>query len=673
MIFSGVSRSALSNWPRGEFGKSCFLLRGANKTTEKPIMASLFEPISIGNLRLKNRIVMAPMTTLYADEDGSVSNRLQDYILARARGGVGLIILEGAYTHWTGKGFPNQLSIEHDHSIPALKKVTTAVHREGAKIAVQLLHAGRQNTLTSVQTPVAPSPIPCPVLKKAPRALTTAEIEEITDSFAEGALRAVEAGFDCIDIHAAHGYLINQFLSPYSNQRTDEYGKTLHGRARFLLETVEKVKAKAGPGFPISCRISADEFVAGGLELEQSKRIARLLQERGISAIHVSGGVYESAQMIIPPFGFGHGTLVHLAEGIKDAVDVPVSAVGRIIEPQTAEEIISRGHADMVALGRALIADPNWPLKAMENRFEEIRHCIGCGACRQRAIRPQMNCLVNYEVGREGEARIIPAGKPKKVWVIGGGPGGMEAARVAALKGHRVTLYEKQEKLGGAFLVASLPPRKGEYTKAIQYLEWELKRLDVAFHLNREVREDLILSSKAEAFIFATGASPSVPDVPGIDQPNVVQATAILSEETHAGESSLVVGGGSVGAETAEFLAAKGRKVTLIEMLGGVALDAPDTVRVVLLENLKKMRVDIKTSTTLKAIEGRKVLVKTNNREAPIDGIDTVVLAVGSKPNSGLFEKVKAKKAEMFLIGDSSQPRTALEAIHEGSKIARQL
>ena len=249
----------------------------------------------------------------------------------------------------------------------------------------------------------------------------------------------------------------------------------------------------------------------------------------------------------------------------------------------------------------------------------------------------------------------------------------MEAARVAALKGHRVTLYEKQEKLGGAFLVASLPPRKGEYTKAIQYLEWELKRLDVAFHLNREVREDLILSSKAEAFIFATGASPSVPDVPGIDQPNVVQATAILSEETHAGESSLVVGGGSVGAETAEFLAAKGKNVTLIEMLDGVALDAPDTVRIVLLENLKKMRVDIKTSTTLKAIEGRKIVVITNGGEAPIHGIDTVVLAVGSKPNSGLFEKVKAKKAEMFLIGDSSQPRTALEAIHEGSKIARQL
>ena len=636
-------------------------------------MATLFESICIGNLRLRNRIVMAPMTTLYANEDGSVSDRLRDYIVARAKGGVGLIILEGAYTHWTGRGFPNQLSIEHDHYISALKKVTTAVHREGAKIALQLLHAGRQNTLASVQTPVAPSPIPCPVLKKIPRALSRAEIEEITDSFAKGALRAVKAGFDCVDIHAAHGYLINQFLSPYSNKRTDEYGKDLHGQARFLLETIEKVKAKVGPGFPLSCRITADEFVPGGLELQQSKGIARLLQGRGISAIHVSGGIYESAQMIIPPFGFGHGTLVHLAEGIKDAVDVPVSAVGRIIEPQTAEEIISRGHADMVALGRALIADPNWPLKAMENRFEEIRHCIGCGACRQRAIRPQMNCLVNYEVGREGEARIIPAGKPKKVWVIGGGPGGMEAARVAALKGHRVTLYEKQEKLGGAFLVASLPPRKGEYTKAIQYLEWELKRLDVAFHLNREVREDLILSSKAEAFIFATGASPSVPDVPGIDQPNVVQATAILSEETHAGESSLVVGGGSVGAETAEFLAAKGKNVTLIEMLDGVALDAPDTVRIVLLENLKKMRVDIKTSTTLKAIEGRKVLVKTNNREAPIDGIDTVVLAVGSKPNSGLFEKVKAKKAEMFLIGDSSQPRTALEAIHEGSKIARQL
>ena len=613
------------------------------------------------------------MTTLYANEDGSVSDRLKDYIVARAKGGVGLIILEGAYTHSTGKGFPNQLSIDHDHYIPALKKLTSVVHQDGAKIALQLLHAGRQNTLTSVETPVAPSPIPCPVLKKTPRALTTAEIKEITDSFAEGALRAMKAGFDCIDIHAAHGYLINQFLSPYSNKRTDEYGKDLHGRARFMLEIVEKIKAKLGPGFPISCRISADEFVTGGLKVEQSKQIARILQETGISAIHVSGGVYESAQMIIPPFGFGHGTLVHLAKGIKDVVDVPVSAVGRIIEPQTAEEIICRGHADMVALGRALIADPNWPLKAMEKRFEEIRQCIGCGACRQRAVRPQMNCSVNYEAGREGEARIITTGKTKRVWVIGGGPAGLEAARVAALKGHQVTLYEKQEKLGGTFLVASLPPRKGEYTKAIEYLARQLKTLNVAIHVNREIREDLIFGSDAEAFIFATGASPSVPVVPGIDQPNVVQATAILSEEADAGDSVLVVGGGSVGAETAEFLAAKGKKVTLIEMLDGVALDAPDTVRIVLLENLKKMRVDIKASTALKAIEGRKILVITNSREEPIDGIDTVVLAVGSKPNSELFEKAKGKKAEMLIIGDSLQPRTALEAIHEGSKIAREL
>jgi 2,4-dienoyl-CoA reductase-like NADH-dependent reductase (Old Yellow Enzyme family)/thioredoxin reductase len=634
-------------------------------------MATLFEPISIGGLRLKNRIAMAPMATLYANEDGSVSDRLQNYIVARAKGGVGLIILEGAYTHSTGKGFPNQLSIDHDHYIPALKNLTSAVHQEGAKIALQLLHTGRQNPLTSVQTPVAPSPIPCPVLKKTPRALTAVEIKEITDSFAEGAFRAVKAGFDCIDIHAAHGYLINQFLSPYSNRRTDEYGRDLHGRARFILEIIEKTKANVGPGFPISCRISADEFVTGGLDIEQSKQIARLLQRAGICAIHVSAGVYESAQMIIPPFGFAHGTLAYLAKDIKDVVDVPVSAVGRIIEPQTAEEIISRGDADMIALGRALIADPDWPIKAMENRFEEIRQCIGCGACRQRAIRPQINCLLNYEAGREEEAKIITTEKPKKVWVIGGGPAGLEAARVAALEGHRVTLYEKREKLGGTFLLASLPPRKSEYTKAIEYLTRQLKRLKVSIHLNREVREDLIFGSDAEAFIFATGASPSVPDVPGIDQPNVVHATAILSEEADAGHSVLVVGGGLVGAETAEFLAAKGKKVTLIEMLDGVALDAPDTVRIVLLENLRKKRVDMKTSTTLKAIAGRKVLVITNNREEPIDGIDTVVLAVGSKPNSELFEKIKAEKAEVFIIGDSLKPRTALEAIHEGSKIAR--
>ncbi|MCK4827767.1 FAD-dependent oxidoreductase, partial [bacterium] len=483
----------------------------------------------------------------------------------------------------------------------------------------------------------------------------------------------LKAGFDCIDVHAGHGYLINQFLSPYSNKRTDEYGRDLHGRARFMLEIVDKIKVKLGPGFPISCRISADEFVRGGLDIEQSKQIARLLQRTGISAIHVSGGVYESAQMIIPPFGFGHGTLSYLAKEIKNVVDVPVSAVGRIIEPHTAKEIISRGNADIVVLGRALIADPDWPVKAMENCFEEIRQCIGCGACRQRAIRSQMNCLVNYETGREKEARIITTEKPKKVWVIGGGPAGLEAARVAALKGHQVTLYEKQEKLGGTFLLASLPPRKGEYTKAIEYLARELKRLNVAVYLNREVREDLIFGSDAEAFIFATGASPSVPDVPGIDQPNVVHAIAILSKEADAGDSVLVVGGGIVGAETAEFLAAKGKKVSLIEMLNGVALDAPDNVRIVLLENLEKMSVDMKTSTTLKAIDEREILVITNNREESIDGIDTVVLAVGSRPNSELFEKIKAEKAEVFIIGDSLEPRTALEAIHEGSKIARKL
>lgn len=471
----------------------------------------LLEPIRIGSLQLKNRMVMAPMATHYADESGAVTDRLKNYYAERARGGVGLIIIESGYIHPLGRGGLKRLGLHHDRLIPGLKELVDLVHTEGARICSQLHHAGRQINVkaTKGMYPVSASSIPAGMEGIVPRTLKIGEIEELIEAFGQAARRSLQAGFDAILLHGAHGYLIHQFLSPLSNTRDDRYGGNFNRRLRFLKEIVHRCREATGKEFPLMVRISASEFIPGGITLRDGQKIAQQLEKWGVDAIHVSGGTHDTQEMELQPMAIPRGCLVPLAEGIKKAVRIPVATVGRIVDPQMAEEILQAGKADFITLGRALLADPEFPKKTQEGRWEDIRPCIGClQGCRDHLYQGQpITCLVNPQAGVEKEYEMKPAANRRKVFIIGGGPGGMEAAWVAALRGHDVTLAEKNDNLGGQFHLASLPPGKEEIRFFLEYLIRQLHKLGVKVILNRELKPADLARVEADAFISLAGES----------------------------------------------------------------------------------------------------------------------------------------------------------------------
>jgi 2,4-dienoyl-CoA reductase-like NADH-dependent reductase (Old Yellow Enzyme family)/thioredoxin reductase len=633
----------------------------------------LFTPLRIGPLQLKNRIAMAPMATHYADETGAVTERLKNYYLERARGGAGLIILESGYIHPLGRGGMKRMGLHEDRLIPGLRGLVDAVHAEGVKISSLLHHAGRQINVenTHGQYPVSASSLPSGMEAVVPRTLKVQEIEELVEAFGQAARRSLAAGFDAIVIHAAHGYLIHQFLSPLSNIRRDRYGRTFSRRLRFLQEIVLRCQESVGKDYPLMVRISASEFIPGGITLKDGQKIARRLEEWRVKAIHVSGGTHDTVEMEIPPMAIPRGCLVHLAEGIKKAVRIPVGAVGKIVEPKMAEEILRQGKADLIALGRALLADPEFPQKAREGRFEDIRPCIGClQGCRDHLYQGlPITCLVNPQAGIEAESKITPAERRKKIFIVGGGPGGMEAARVAALRGHEVTLAEKDDHMGGQFYLASLPGGKREIRVYLDYLSAQLKKLGVKIQLNQEVSPEELKVMKADAVILAVGGIPLLPAIPGIERENVIIAWQALSHPEKVGRKVVIIGGGSVGAETAKFLLDQEKDVTLVEMLTEIAGDAEKVNRKVLLRSVGEKGAKIRVSTQATAIlaEGVEVEFDGNKETLPTD---TVVLATGIRPNNELEAALRALPAELHKVGDCVKPRKAIDAIHEGFKAA---
>jgi 2,4-dienoyl-CoA reductase-like NADH-dependent reductase (Old Yellow Enzyme family)/thioredoxin reductase len=636
----------------------------------------LFSPIAIGPLELKNRIVMAPMATHYADETGAVTERLRNYYLERARGGVGLIIVESGYIHPLGRGGMRRMGLHEDRLIPGLQGLVDAVHAEGVKISSLLHHAGRQIDVenTRGQYPVSASSLPSGMEAVVPRTLKVQEIEELVEGFGQAARRSLAAGFDAVLIHAAHGYLIHQFLSPLSNIRRDRYGGTFSRRLRFLQEIVLRCQESVGKDFPLMVRISASEFIPGGITVKDGQKIARCLEEWGVKAIHVSGGTHDTVEMEIQPMAIPRGCLVPLAEGIKRVVRIPVGTVGKIVEPKMAEEILQQGKADLIAMGRALLADPEFPQKAREGRFEDIRPCIGClQGCRDHLYQGlPITCLVNPRAGLEAESEITPAENRKKVFIIGGGPGGMEAARVAALRGHEVTLAEKESHLGGQFHLASLPGGKGEIRVYLDYLSGQLKKLGVKIQLNQEVTPEKLKEMKADAAILAAGGFPLIPEISGIDRKIVITAWEALAHPEKVGAIVVIIGGGSVGAETAEFLLDQKKDVTLLEMLPEIAGDAEKVNRKVLLRSLgeKGVRIRVLTQATAILVEG--VEVEFGGRKETLSA-DTVVLATGTQPNKELEAALRAFPAELHKVGDCVKPRKAIDAIHEGFQAAMKL
>jgi 2,4-dienoyl-CoA reductase-like NADH-dependent reductase (Old Yellow Enzyme family)/pyruvate/2-oxoglutarate dehydrogenase complex dihydrolipoamide dehydrogenase (E3) component len=641
-------------------------------------LKKVLEPIKIGSMELRNRFVMPPMVTNFAAEDGSVTDRIKSYYETRAKGGVGLIIVEAVYVHQSGKGFDHQLGIDNDRLIPGLKSLTNTVHRHGAKIAAQLYHAGRQtNSKVTGMTILAPSPIPCPVNKEMPHELSISDIRVVIEQFARAARRAKAAGFDAIEIHGAHGYLLNQFLSPYSNIRTDEYGGPFENRIRFPLEVVSAVRDAVGNDFPLIYRLSSEEFVEGGLTIEDTKEFAKILVDAGIDALHVSGGVYESGAMITAPQAVKQGLYVKNADAIKKEIRgaVPVIVVGRIKDPLMAEEIIREGKADLVAMGRALLGDPEMPKKVAANRLEEIRKCIGCNqGCIDRLNKNQdISCMINPLTGHESEYNLDAPVAKKRVLVIGGGPAGLEAAWIAAKLGHDTILYEKQSQLGGQLRVAAKPPFKKEINDLTTFLIHQVEHSGAKIVIGMEADIEKVLANHPDAVIVATGSEPILPNIPGIGQENVVTAHDVLMDRAMVGDSVIIIGGGMVGCETAEYLADQGKQVTIVEMLDHVAEDVGSATKALMMLRLIQKKITVLTNSRVTEISKNTVTIEKKEGTLILPDIDTVVAAVGSKPANKLAKEIEQAGIPVFAIGDCVKPRKIFEAIHEGFQAAYHL
>lgn len=635
----------------------------------------LFSPISIGRMHLRNRVVMAPMGTRYSSFGGWPTERSREYYAARARGGVGLIVVEFAGVVREGRGSHHTGGLYDDRMVPNYRRVVEGIHQYGAKASVQLAHSGAAASFAVMGVqPVGPSDVPLPG-GDVPRPLTREEIHDLVEAFGAAAARAVAAGFDAVSLHMAHGYLLNQFLTPYLNRRTDEYGGDLAGRARFPLEVLRRVKEVVGEKVPVICRLSGDDFVPGGLTLAESCQVAQMLEEAGADAIHVAGGIPPAGHMSTPPMALPAGALVPLAAAIKEKVRIPVIAVGKIHDPALAEQILQEGKADCIALGRGLIADPEWASKAQLGLPEAIRPCVACNRpqCHGRLFQQgvEVSCTVNPRVGREAQFPVGRAPETRRVLVVGGGPGGMEAALTAAQRGHQVTLCEREGSLGGQVRLATVPPHKEDLQRLLRYYETQLAAAGVEVRTGCAVTPALVQEMAPDVVVVATGASPARPNVPGAER--AVSAWDVLAGAVEVGQRVVVVGGGDVGCETAEYLAVRGHQVTILEMLADVAPELIPWARRLLLERLQDLQVEVLTRARVVAIgEGEVVCDRVGVRH--VLPADTVVLAVGAKPNRELADALSGLRGvEVHLVGDCAEPRSAAEAIREGFEVAWQI
>lgn len=637
----------------------------------------LFQPLRVGNMMLKNRLIMAPMGTRFADKEGNVTERMLAYYAARGRGGAALITTEATSVDYpAGYLGPFGLRVDTDAHVAGLSRLARAIQAGGARASLQLVHAGRysRSKLTGVQS-VAPSAIASKYTGEMPRELTTAEVEHIIEEFAEGARRARDAGFDAIELMAASGYLLSQFISGLTNKRQDRFGgATAAERLTFPVEVVRAVRSKVGADFPVSFKLSVDEHLPGGNTVADSQVVAQKVVAAGASVVHAWSGWHESPIAMLP-MSVPRGAFVPLAEAMKKVVSVPVVAVGRINDVLLAGRIIGEGKADLVAMGRALLADPELPRKAEEGRLSEIRWCIACCKCFDNLLLPlsegkghgSITCAVNAEAGAEWENKVSPASSPKRVLVVGGGPGGMEAARVAAARGHKVTLWERGNRLGGTALLAMIPPHKEEIQGIIDYLSHQMKLLKVDVRLGKEATAQAVLEGKFDEVVLATGGQPIVPGLPG--------ATAMMTaldvlRGRQTGNSVVIIGGGMVGCETAEHLVSKGKKVTIVEMLERVASDVGMSSRWVLVKRLRDSGVGMLTKSKLVGIEDGKAIVESDGKRQAI-AADSIILAVGMRPDTSLYEALKGRCKDLHMVGDCVTCKMINEAIHSGWEVGR--
>ncbi len=661
----------------------------------------LFEPVKIGTMELKNRICMPAIHHCFTP-DGMVNDRLIKYYQTRAEGGAALITVGGCAIDRIGGG-PMMIGIYDDRFIEGLAALAGAVKRAGARVAAQLYQAGRYtHSIFSGQQALAPSAVPSRFTRETPREMTLEEIEMVIDSFAAAALRAKEAGFDAVEIIASAGYLICQFFSPVTNLRQDRYGGSLENRCRFGVEVVERVRAAVGPGYPIVVRLSGHDFIPGSNTNKEAALFAVELEKAGADCFNVTGGWHETRVPQITG-DLPRGGFAYLARGIKEAVQVPVIASNRINDPLVAEQILKDGLADLVNMGRPLIADPELPEKTKKGRFQSIRRCIACNqGCMDSVFTLQdVFCAINPLAGREHEIKIEATRVPRRVLVVGGGPAGLEAARLAAERGHRVTIWEKEPRLGGQLPYAARPAGKGEFTTLLDYYEHELNRLGVEMELQREATAAEIAAFNADAVVLATGARPAPAPFPVAAPDKVATALEVLDGSVNPGRRVVVVGGGAVGCETAVAIAAKGtisaetlkflveneaeeletlrrllnrgtREVTIVEQFKGVGRDIGISTRWVVMQNVRRLGIKVMDEATVKAVTAEGVVVEKDGAETLIPA-DTVVLAVGARPVNELAEQLQGRVAELHLVGDAVKPRKLTEAIREGFEVGLKL
>lgn len=643
-------------------------------------LKKLLEPGYISGVRIKNRTSMSPTERQFADRLGNVTQFYIDYLVERAKNDVGMITVEATYVDPRGRGNIYQLGLWDDSNIPSHRRLTDAVHKYGTVIVTELHHAGRNAFIgKSGLQPVAPSVVPCEVSGGSiPKELTVSEIKEIVDRYGQGARRAKEAGYDMITMHGAHGYILNAFLSPYSNKRTDDYGGTPEKRWRFGIEVYQAIRAAVGDDFPVGYRITADDLVEGGLTLDETRPFAKTLEELGLDYLDVSAGIYESAHMIIQPMDIPIGCLVTYAAAMKEVLDIPVITAGRINDMVFAEKILEDNQADFVHMGRAFHADPEILVKAQRGDMDDICMCMACNKCIDLMFATQrVRCAVNPAAGREREMELKPAEKKKRVMVIGGGLAGMETARVAALRGHDVSLFEKDDELGGCVRWASKGKYREEWWQAARYRIHAVNTSDAKVNLGKEVTLQDVKAAKPDVVVVATGAVPFVPPwIIGVDKPMVTDCVTVLLGKRAVGKNAVVIGGQKMGLTTAEFLSENGCKVTIIEDSGAIGADLGGIAGMCIFPRIEEdPNIAVKLDTNIETIGNDGIEIHSKGKREKISGLDMVVFARGVEMVRQLADDivVDGTVPEVYLIGDAEWPRETIDVLYEAAVTGRKI